>query len=130
MTEHQAREYVRKLRRFYTDAFIYGIVNIGLILIWAISGGGYFWPIWVIIGWGIGLGIHAFSLGIIPQANAFMPFMSPEWENKEIQRLMKTEHKGHEKKTVAVSTEENSKKSKISPARKKAQTARTKVDKA
>jgi len=87
MNEHKAREYVRKLRRFYTDALIYGIVNLGLILIWAISGGGYFWPIWVIVGWGIGLGVHAFSLGLIPQIDAMVPFMTPEWEEEEVRRL-------------------------------------------
>lgn len=42
MNEHNAREYVSKLRRFYTDALIYAVVNLGLILIWAISGGGIF----------------------------------------------------------------------------------------
>ena len=96
MTEHQVREHVRKLRRFYTDALIYAIVNIGLILIWAISGGGYFWPIWVIIGWGIGLGVHAFSLGLIPQMNAMVPFMTAKWEDQEVRRLMEAGYKGKE----------------------------------
>jgi hypothetical protein len=98
MNEHQVREHVRKLRRFYTDALIYLAVNIGLILIWAISGGGYFWPIWVIIGWGIGLGVHAFSLGLIPQMNAMVPFMTAEWEDKEIRRLMEAGYREEEKK--------------------------------
>ncbi len=31
MNEHQIRDYIHKLRRFYTDALIYGIVNLGLI---------------------------------------------------------------------------------------------------
>ncbi len=93
MNEQKAREHVNKLRRFYTDALIYGVVNLGLILIWAISGGGYFWPIWVIVGWGIGLAVHAFSLGLIPQVNAMVPFMTPEWEEHEVRRLMKKEHK-------------------------------------
>lgn len=97
MNEHQVREHVRKLRRFYTDAMIYGVVNLGLILIWAISGGGYFWPIWVIIGWGIGLGIHAFSLGLVPQITTVMPFMTSEWEDQEVQRLMKNGYKHKDK---------------------------------
>lgn len=97
MNEHQVRDHVRKLRRFYTDALIYVIVNIGLILIWAIAGGGYFWPIWVIIGWGIGLGVHAFSLGLIPQMNAMVPFMTAEWEDQEVRRLMEAGYKGKEK---------------------------------
>lgn len=97
MNEHQVREHVRKLRRFYTDALIYAVVNLGLILIWAISGGGYFWPIWVIIGWGIGLGVHAFSLGLIPQMNAMVPFMTAEWEDQEVRRLMEAGYKDKEK---------------------------------
>lgn len=92
MNERQVREYVHKLRRFYTDVLIYGVVNLGLILIWAISGAGYFWPIWVIIGWGIGLGVHAFSLGLIPQMNAMIPFMTAEWEDQEVRRLMEAGH--------------------------------------
>jgi hypothetical protein len=93
MNERQVRDYVHKLRRFYTDVLIYGLVNLGLILIWAISGGGYFWPIWVIVGWGIGLGVHAFSLGLIPQMNAMIPFMTAEWEDEEVRRLMEAGHK-------------------------------------
>lgn len=104
MNEHKAREYVKKLRRFYTDALIYGVVNLGLILIWAISGGGYFWPIWVIIGWGIGLGVHAFSLGLIPQIDVMVPFMTPEWEEAEVRRLTTAESKGKEKTTAKIKT--------------------------
>jgi class 3 adenylate cyclase len=41
---------------------IYVLVNLLLIGIWAASGGGYFWPIWPILGWGIGVGCHAAPL--------------------------------------------------------------------
>ena len=101
MNEHQAREHVKKLRRFYTDALIYGAVNLGLVLIWAIAGGGYFWPIWVIVGWGIGLGVHAFSLGLLPQIEMMIPFMTPEWEEEEVKRLMKEEQEGKKKEVKA-----------------------------
>jgi class 3 adenylate cyclase len=37
---------------------VYLLVNVMLIGIWAASGGGYFWPVWPILGWGIGLGGH------------------------------------------------------------------------
>src|SRR3954454_14330160 len=40
----------------------YLVVNLLLIGIWAASGGGYFWPIWPILGWGIGVGCHAAPL--------------------------------------------------------------------
>jgi len=38
---------------------VYVLVNLMLVAIWAAGGGGYFWPIWPILGWGIGLGAHA-----------------------------------------------------------------------
>ena len=41
---------------------VYLVVNLALIGIWAASGGGYFWPIWPILGWGIGVGCHAAPL--------------------------------------------------------------------
>jgi eukaryotic-like serine/threonine-protein kinase len=40
----------------------YLLVNVFLIGIWAASGGGYFWPIWPILGWGIGLAAHGAPL--------------------------------------------------------------------
>src|SRR3954471_11331389 len=36
----------------------YLLVNLLLIGIWAASGGGYFWPVWPILGWGIGVAAH------------------------------------------------------------------------
>jgi class 3 adenylate cyclase len=46
--------------RIHLTVFL--VVNLMLIGIWAASGGGYFWPIWPILGWGIGLGCHAAPL--------------------------------------------------------------------
>ena len=41
----------------------YVIVNGFLILIWALTGAdtGNFWPVWVLLGWGIGLAFHVFA---------------------------------------------------------------------
>src|SRR5215210_5611871 len=33
----------------------YLLVNLMLIAIWAATGAGYFWPIWPLLGWGMGL---------------------------------------------------------------------------
>lgn len=38
---------------------IFVLVNLLLVGIWAASGGGDFWPIWSLLGWGIGVGCHA-----------------------------------------------------------------------
>ncbi|MBA3420988.1 MAG: 2TM domain-containing protein [Thermoleophilaceae bacterium] len=37
---------------------IYAAVNLLLIVVWAISGAGYFWPVWPLLGWGLGLAKH------------------------------------------------------------------------
>jgi class 3 adenylate cyclase len=47
---------------FKTHLTVYVLVNVPLIGIWAASGGGYFWPVWPILGWGIGVAVHAAPL--------------------------------------------------------------------
>ena len=47
-------------RGFSIHAAMYVIVNILLVVVWAVTGHGYFWPIWPIAGWGIGLAVHAY----------------------------------------------------------------------
>jgi hypothetical protein len=49
-------------RGFTVHAAVFVIVNILLVAIWATSGGGYFWPIWPFLGWGIGLAFHGWSV--------------------------------------------------------------------
>ena len=49
-------------RAFVVHAVIYVIVNIALVIVWAVSSAGFFWPVWVIGGWGIGLVSH--GLGV------------------------------------------------------------------
>ena len=52
---------IKRKREFTQHIVSYVVVNAVLIGIWAISGAGYFWPAWVIGGWGIGLVIHAWD---------------------------------------------------------------------
>jgi hypothetical protein len=49
-------------RDFKNHALAYCAVNILLVVIWAASGAGYFWPIWAIAGWGIALALHAWRI--------------------------------------------------------------------
>ena len=46
-------------RAFKESLLSYAVVNVVLIVIWALAGGGYFWPGWVLVVWGIGLALHA-----------------------------------------------------------------------
>jgi len=50
---------LKNKREFRQHALVYCAVNTLLVIIWAASGAGYFWPIWPIAGWGIGLAVHA-----------------------------------------------------------------------
>jgi class 3 adenylate cyclase len=43
---------------FKTHLTFYVLVNVLLIGIWAASGAGYFWPVWPMLGWGIGVAAH------------------------------------------------------------------------
>lgn len=88
MQEQELRKRIKALREFYQSLVIYGLVNAGLIIVWAVSGGGYFWPIWVIVGWGLGLGISAVSLGLLPQLGSLFPVFSPEWEEEQLRKHM------------------------------------------
>jgi class 3 adenylate cyclase len=49
-------------KSFKIHLFVYVSVNVLLIGIWAAGGAGYFWPIWPILGWGIGLALHGAPL--------------------------------------------------------------------
>ncbi len=62
-TVEPARDAARKRllakRDFVTHLITYVVVNGFLVLVWAFTGRGYFWPAWVIGAWGIGLILHA-----------------------------------------------------------------------
>lgn len=52
-----------KAKRGFTQHLVsYVAVNLLMIAIWLFSGGGYFWPIWIIAPWGFGLAMHAWSV--------------------------------------------------------------------
>ncbi|MCD6015687.1 MAG: hypothetical protein K0R41_72 [Geminicoccaceae bacterium] len=59
----QARERLEKKRDFKTHVFIYLLVNAVLIGIWAIATpDALFWPIFPILGWGIGVAANAWDV--------------------------------------------------------------------
>ena len=47
---------------FQAHAATYTIVNAMLIAIYVITNaGGYFWPIWPMLGWGVAMSFHAWA---------------------------------------------------------------------
>jgi uncharacterized membrane protein len=57
----RAVESLRKKSEFQTHLLAYAVVNILLIIIWAATGADFFWPIFPIAGWGIGIVFHAWD---------------------------------------------------------------------
>ncbi len=58
----QARRRVQKKRDFSAHLVSYVVINAMIIGIWAITGGGYFWPAWVLLGWGVGVILNAWDV--------------------------------------------------------------------
>jgi hypothetical protein len=55
---------VKRLRAragFWTHLLIYLTFNTFIIVIWAVTGGGFFWPVFLIVLWGIGLIANAWE---------------------------------------------------------------------
>lgn len=86
--EHYARTKLRELKKFYTDLLIYGVVCICSIIVWLSMGAGTFWPIWVIIGCGINIGLRAITLGQIPMLEEFFPFLGNAWEESQLEKIL------------------------------------------
>jgi hypothetical protein len=72
---------LKKRRDFRGHLLIYTLVNAFLVVIWAVtSPGGFFWPIFPIVGWGIGVIMNAWDV-------YFSEDFSEEDIDKEIEHL-------------------------------------------
>ena len=77
----QARARAKQLKDFYTHAAVYVVVNIGLFLINLLGHGGW-WFYWPLIGWGIGLGVHALNVFVLGGR------FGQDWEERKARELM------------------------------------------
>jgi hypothetical protein len=57
-----ARKRVQAKRDFTSHLVAYVVINAFLIGLWIMTGGGYFWPAWVLACWGAGLVLHAWDV--------------------------------------------------------------------
>lgn len=53
---------LKEKRDFGAHLFVYVVVNAFLIGIWAVTGAGFFWPVFLLCLWGIGLVLHAWDV--------------------------------------------------------------------
>ena len=73
----RAIERLKKRRDFRAHVLIYTLVNGFLVVIWAMTGAGFFWPVFPILGWGIGV-----------LANAWDVYVGDDITEEQIQREM------------------------------------------
>jgi 2TM domain len=58
----QVIKQLKKRHDFHIHLLVYVLVNGFLAVIWAVtSGHGFFWPVFPMAGWGIGLVLHAWD---------------------------------------------------------------------
>jgi len=57
----RALERIEKKQEFHAHLLAYVLVNAMLVGIWAATGAGFFWPVFPLLGWGIGIGFHAWD---------------------------------------------------------------------
>lgn len=57
-TDAQLHQIARKRVEFRQHLLVYAVINSALWALWFFTGAGYPWPVWPMVGWGIGLVCH------------------------------------------------------------------------
>ena len=79
----RAMEQLKKRRDFRGHVLIYVLVNAFLVAIWAMTDPhGFFWPVFPIVGWGIGVVMNAWDV-----------YWRPEITEDDIQHEMERQHR-------------------------------------
>lgn len=71
----------------FIHLIVYVVVNAVLVTIWAVTGAGYPWFLWVLGFWGLGLIFNILGVFVFPKEGG-------EWERREIQKEMERMKKG------------------------------------
>jgi len=58
LNDTQLRQLAHKRVEFRSHLVVYIVINTSLWIIWYATGGNYPWPVWPLVGWGIGLFFH------------------------------------------------------------------------
>ncbi len=54
-----ARDRIKRRRAFWSQAITFGVITVVLIVIWALTGAGFFWPAFVMLGFAVALAAQA-----------------------------------------------------------------------
>jgi hypothetical protein len=75
----EAMKRLKAKRELQAHVLAFVLVNSFLVIIWAVSGAGFFWPVFPIFGWGIGLVFNIW--------NVYSPEPSEDRIQAEIRKL-------------------------------------------
>ena len=97
--EEKARQKIYALRIFYRNILVYALVCLVSMIAW-LTMRGPFWPAWVMIGCGLATYLQAMDIGKLPYLTDYFPFLTKEWEEEQLQAMLKSEQlASHPKKT-------------------------------
>jgi hypothetical protein len=77
----KAKQRAEQVQGLLIHVIVYLVVNAGLFTIDALTGDGW-WFFWPMLGWGLGLAMHAMVL--------FVPVFSPEWAEERARRQVES----------------------------------------
>lgn len=82
VAERDARRQIQLLRAFYHHVLVFVVVNAGLATINLLASPGRVWFYWPLLGWGIGLALHAFA------TFACGRWLGADWEERKLRQLL------------------------------------------
>lgn len=53
---------IRAKRHFWLHVAFFAAMAVYFVFLWAQSSASFFWPVWALIGWGMGLVAHAYHV--------------------------------------------------------------------
>lgn len=79
--EKVARKRVKMKREYVTHVLFYALVQLMLYVVWHLTGRGYPWFVWPLVGWGVGIVAHTITVA--------MELIAPEERavERELRRL-------------------------------------------
>lgn len=80
--EAEAFAHVRRLRGFYLHLARYALITLALLAINLIATPHRLWALWVMVGWGLGVLLHA--------VRVFRPerLLGPSWERRQVEKRL------------------------------------------
>lgn len=74
--------YVRDIKGFYNHLIHYVLVIGVPFIINLMTGSGYWWVVWPMLGWGIGIVSHAINVFEL------FSFFGPQWEKRQVEKRL------------------------------------------